>query len=96
MLGVKPGGIAASAASMTEAVLPASAIPISGRTKSTCCSRSGVDYREELLLDDVRGFNEHLLSYLACYNGERPHWGLGYLTPCQALAGLNPNLSSMW
>jgi len=48
-----------------------------------------MDCHEELLLGDVRGFNEHLLSYLECYNGERPHWGLGYLTPCQAPAGLN-------
>ncbi len=35
-----------------------------------------VDYREDLLLDDLPGFNDHLLGYLQRYNGERPHYGL--------------------
>ena len=32
-----------------------------------------MDYQEDLLLDDLRGFNDQLLGYLQCYNGERPY-----------------------
>ena len=35
-----------------------------------------VDYQEDLLLDDLRGFNDQLLEYLQRYNGERPHFGV--------------------
>jgi len=45
-----------------------------------------VDFEEDLPADDLRGFNRHLLDWLDRYNGERPHWGLNYLTPCQAIA----------
>ncbi len=55
-----------------------------------------VDYREDLLLDDLPGFNDHLLGYLQRYNGERPHYGLNYLTPCQSIAKLLPDLSRSW
>ena len=54
-----------------------------------------VDYQEDLLHDDLPGFNAHLLTYLQRYNGERPHHGLNYLTPCQSIAKLLPDLSSM-
>ena len=32
-----------------------------------------VDYEEELLLEDLRTFNQRLLGYLNRYNGHRPH-----------------------
>ena len=47
-----------------------------------------MDYQEDLLLDDLRGFNDQLLEYLQRYNGERLHYGLNYLTPCQSIAKL--------
>ncbi len=40
-----------------------------------------VDYQENLPSDDLRGFNDCLLEYWQRYNGERPHRGLGCLTP---------------
>ncbi len=55
-----------------------------------------MDYQEDLLLDDLRGFNDQLLEYLQRYNGERPHYGLNYLTPCQSIATLLPDLSRSW
>lgn len=54
-----------------------------------------VDFEEDLLADDLRGFNRHLLDWLGRYNGERPHWGLSYLTPCQAIAKQYPQKSRM-
>ena len=55
-----------------------------------------VDYQEDLLLDDLSGFNDRLLEYLQRYNGERPHYGLNYLTPCQSIATLLPDLPRSW
>ncbi len=55
-----------------------------------------VDYQEDLPSDDQRGFNDCLLEDWQRYNGDRPHRGLGCLTPCQASARQIPDLSSMW
>ena len=55
-----------------------------------------VDYEEDLLLEDLRLFNQRLLDYLDRYNGQRPHQGINYRTPCQMLAQHMPRLSHMW
>jgi putative transposase len=40
-------------------------------------------YHRSLLRDDVRGFNEALGEWLNWYNTERPHEGLGLLSPME-------------
>ena len=55
-----------------------------------------VDYEEDLLAEDLRSFNHRLLDYIDCYNGQRPHRGIGNRTPCQMLAQYLPDLSHMW
>ena len=55
-----------------------------------------VDYEKDCLLNDLRLFNEHLPGFLDRYNGQRPHQGLNYQTPCQRLAQHLPHLSHMW
>ncbi len=55
-----------------------------------------VGYEEDLLLEDLRLFNQRLFNYLDCYNGQRPHQVINYRTPCQMLAQRLPRLSHMW
>jgi len=45
-----------------------------------------VDYREDLLFDDLTAFNDHLLNWVVWYNAERPHHSLGLRTPLAVLA----------
>ena len=45
-----------------------------------------VDYEKDCLLNDLRLFNERLPGFLDRYDGQRPHQGLNYQTPCQMLA----------
>lgn len=45
-----------------------------------------VDYREDLLFDDLAAFNNRLLDWVVWYNAERPHHSLGLRTPLAVLA----------
>ncbi len=40
-----------------------------------------IDFREEELAKDLKGFNRELMEYLIWYNGERPHWSLNNRAP---------------
>ena len=40
-------------------------------------------YHRALLRDDVSAFNDRLVDWLLWYNGERPHYALGQVSPFQ-------------
>ncbi|MEQ1813911.1 MAG: integrase core domain-containing protein [Candidatus Nitrotoga sp.] len=44
-----------------------------------------VAYHEDLLFTDVNLFNDKLLDYLVWFNTERPHYGLGLISPYEYL-----------
>ena len=44
-----------------------------------------VAYHEDLLFTDVNLFNDKLLDYLVWFNTERPHYGLGLISPYEFL-----------
>ena len=45
-------------------------------------------YHRGLLRDDVRMFNEKLIDWLLWYNGERPHYALGQISPFRSMMPL--------
>ena len=56
-----------------------------------------VIYHEDLLMKDLRLFNDVLFEYLGRYNFRRPHYSLGYQTPAQQFALSTPPLShKLW
>ena len=54
-------------------------------------------YRRALLRDDVRAFNDKLVDWLLWYNGERPHYALGQVSPFQfMMSSLPAQECQMW
>lgn len=54
-------------------------------------------YHRALLRDDARSFNERLIDWLLWYNGERPHYALGQVSPFQfILRSLPERECHMW
>ena len=47
-------------------------------------------YHRALLRDDVYAFNEKLIDWLLWYNGERPHYALGQVSPFRFMMSLLP------
>lgn len=48
-----------------------------------CCNRA-------LLRDDAKAFNEKLVDWLVWYNGERPHYALGKVSPLRCIMASLP------
>lgn len=44
-----------------------------------------LQWNRALLRDDVRAFNDKLIDWLLWYNGERPHYALGQISPFRAM-----------
>jgi len=55
-----------------------------------------LDVHEQLLFYDLPQFNERLLDWLAWFNAERPHHGLGLQTPLDILAAHKGAECRMW
>lgn len=54
-------------------------------------------YHRALLRDDVSAFNERLIDWLLWYNGERPHYALGQVSPFQFMIKSLPEREcQMW
>jgi len=54
-------------------------------------------WNKALLRDDVRAFNEKLVDWLLWYNGERPHYALGQVSPFRfMMASLPTKECPMW
>ncbi len=54
-------------------------------------------YHRALLRDDVRAFNDRLVDWLLWYNGERPHYALGQVSPFRSMmASLPLGECQMW
>jgi transposase InsO family protein len=54
-----------------------------------------VAYHEDLLFTDINLFNDKLLDYLVWFNTERPHYGLGLISPYEFLK-LNHRCNMYW
>jgi len=54
-----------------------------------------VAYHEHLLFADVDLFNDRMLDYLVWFNTERPHYGLGLISPYEHLK-LNHQCHMYW
>jgi transposase InsO family protein len=44
-----------------------------------------LQYHKPLMRDDVSKFNDYLIDWLLWYNGERPHFALGQISPLKAM-----------
>ena len=54
-------------------------------------------YHRALMRGDVSKFNDALIDWLLWYNGERPHYALGQISPFQAMMiSLKPVECQMW
>lgn len=54
-------------------------------------------FNRALLRDDVRAFNDKLVDWLLWYNGERPHYALGQVSPFRfMMASLSTQECHMW
>lgn len=54
-------------------------------------------HHRALLRDDVRAFNEKLMDWLLWYNGERPHYALGQVSPFRFMMSSLPTKEcQMW
>jgi transposase InsO family protein len=54
-------------------------------------------YHRALMRDDVSKFNDTLVDWLLWYNGERPHYALGQVSPFQAMmTSLTDRECQMW
>lgn len=54
-------------------------------------------YHQALLRDDMRAFNEKLIDWLLWYNGERPHYALGQVSPFRfIMSSLPAKECQMW
>jgi hypothetical protein len=52
---------------------------------------------EDLFFYDLPRFNQYLLDWIAWFNAERPHHGLGLLTPLDVLARyVGPECEIYW
>jgi len=54
-----------------------------------------VVFHEDLLFTDIHLFNEKLLDYLVWFNTERPHYGLGLISPYEYLK-INHQCNMYW
>ena len=54
-----------------------------------------VAFHEDLLFTDINLFNEKLLDYLVWFNTERPHYGLGLVSPYEYLK-INHQCNMYW
>lgn len=56
-----------------------------------------IRYHRALLRDDVRAFNDALVDWLLWYNGERPHYALGQVSPFRfMMQSLPTEKCQMW
>ena len=56
-----------------------------------------LQYHKQLMRDDPKKFNDELIDWLLWYNGERPHYSLGQVSPFKAMMReLEAEKCQMW